>query len=104
MRDEQLYAKFSKCEFWLSSVTFLGHVISGDGISVDPAKVAAVQDWPRPSTPTEIRSFLGFAGYYHRFVQGFSSIAFPLTQLTQKEVSFQWTPDYEASFERLKDC
>jgi hypothetical protein len=102
LREHQLYAKFSKCEFWLDKVHFLGHVISGDGISVDPAKIEAVLDWERPKTVTEIRSFLGLAGYYRRFVQDFSSIAAPLTRLTRKRVRFIWTENCEQSFTELK--
>ena len=103
LREKQLFAKFSKCEFWLKEVAFLGHVVSGDGIKVDPKKTEAVKNWPRPLTSSEIRSFLGLAGYYRRFVQGFSSIASPLTRLTQKKVKFQWSDDFERSFQTLKD-
>ena len=81
LRREQLYAKFSKCEFWLDSVAFLGHVVSKEGIQVDPKKIEAVIDWPRPTTVTEIRSFLGLAGYYRKFVQDFSRIVAPLMVL-----------------------
>ena len=104
LREHQLYAKFSKCEFWLPSVAFLGHVVSKEGISVDPKKVEAVQNWPRPTTVTEIRSFLGLAGYYRRFVKDFSRIAAPLTKLTQKNVKFVWSEQCEESFQRLKEC
>ena len=104
LREHQLYAKFSKCEFWLDSVAFLGHVVSREGIQVDPKKIEAVMDWQRPTTVTEVRSFLGLAGYYRRFVQDFSRIAAPLTRLTQKNVRFQWTEACEASFQKLKDC
>ncbi|XP_073291065.1 uncharacterized protein [Primulina huaijiensis] len=102
LREEELYAKFKKCEFWLESVTFLGHVISVAGVSVDPKKVEAISDWPRPRNVTEIRSFLGLAGYYRKFVEGFSSIVIPLTKLTQKNSKFQWSEKCEHSFETLK--
>ncbi|XP_070057468.1 uncharacterized protein [Nicotiana tomentosiformis] len=104
LREYRLYAKFSKCEFWLDSIAFLGLVISKDGIMVDPKKIEAVQKWPRPTSPTEIRSFLGLAGYYRRFVQDFSKIAAPLTKLTQKNARFQWTGECEKSFQKLKMC
>ncbi|XP_070018160.1 uncharacterized protein [Nicotiana sylvestris] len=89
LREQKLYAKFSKCEFWLESVAFLGHVVSGEGIKVDPKKIEAVQSWPRPTSVTEIKSFLGLAGYYRRFMQGFLSIASHLTRLTQKGAPFR---------------
>ncbi|XP_057416627.1 uncharacterized protein LOC130711144 [Lotus japonicus] len=104
LREKQLFAKFSKCEFWLDTVAFLGHVVSKDGISVDPSKVEAVQNWPRPTTVKEIRSFLGLAGYYRRFVKDFSKLASPLTRLTQKKVEFQWSNACEKSFQKLKEC
>lgn len=102
LKDKQLYAKLAKCEFWLGEVQFLGHVISSEGISVDPAKVAAVLQWEQPKTVTEIRSFLGLAGYYRRFIEGFSKIAGPLTQLTRKDHPFVWTEKCENSFQQLK--
>ncbi|XP_073017913.1 uncharacterized protein [Primulina eburnea] len=102
LREKELYAKFKKCEFWLKSVTFLGHIISAAGVSVDPKKVEAIMDWSRPKNVTEIRSFLGLAGYYRKFVEGFSSIAIPLTKLTQKNSKFQWNEECEQSFETLK--
>jgi hypothetical protein len=77
--DHQLYAKFSKCAFWLKEVSFLGHIISFEGIIVDPSKVQEVLDWKSPRSVTQIRSFLGLAGYYHRFIPNFSKIAKPMT-------------------------
>ncbi|XP_058726547.1 uncharacterized protein LOC131597904 [Vicia villosa] len=85
LKDNKLFAKFSKCEFWLETVSFLGHVISGDGIAVDPSKISAVLQWEPPKTVTKIRSFLGLAGYYRGFIEGFSNLALPLTQLTRKD-------------------
>ncbi|KAH9705011.1 Endonuclease [Citrus sinensis] len=104
LRQKQLYAKFSKCEFWLDKVVFLGHVISAEGIYVDPQKIEAVVNWERPTNVTEVRSFLGLAGYYRRFVEGFSKIAIPLTRLTRKNAKFQWNDDCEKSFQELKAC
>ncbi|XP_058775479.1 uncharacterized protein LOC131649738 [Vicia villosa] len=103
LREKQLFAKFSKCEFWMSEVKFLGHVISGDGVAVDPSKVEAVINWERPKNATEVRSFLGLAGYYRRFIMGFSKLALPLTRLTRKEVSFEWNLECEKSFRKLKE-
>ena len=84
LRDHQLYAKFSKCDFWRREVKFLGHVVTTEGINVDPVKVEAVVNWQRPKCIFDIRSFLGLAGYYRRFIKGFSSIALSLTRLTRK--------------------
>ncbi|KAD4385652.1 hypothetical protein E3N88_25821 [Mikania micrantha] len=102
LKEERLYAKFSKCEFWLREVQFLGHVINSDGIHVDPAKIEAINNWDVPTTPTEIRSFLGLAGYYRRFISNFSKIALPLTKLTQKSEPFVWTQKQEEAFQTLK--
>src|SRR5262249_34145160 len=104
LRDNQLYAKLSKCEFWLDRVGFLGHIVSKEGIQVDPQKVEAVSNWPRPTNVTEIQSFLGMAGYYRRFVKDFSKIAAPLTKLTRKQVRFEWDDSCEQSFQKLKEC
>jgi hypothetical protein len=82
LRENQLYGKLSKCEFWLDKVTFLGHVISRESICVDPNKVEAVVKWERPTNVTKMRSFLGLAGYYRRFMEGFSRLATSLTRLT----------------------
>jgi hypothetical protein len=98
LRQHQLYAKFSKCEFWKSTVEFLGHVLSADGVAVDPAKVTAVQNWQAPKSVTQIRSFLGLAGYYRRFIENFSKIAKPMTTLLKKDEKFTWSPACESSF------
>jgi hypothetical protein len=102
LRSNQLYAKFSKCEFWLTEVAFLGHVISAGGVSFDPGKVKDVLNWITPATVSEIQSFLGLAGYYRRFIKDFSRIAKPMTKLLEKNKAFEWTKECQASFEELK--
>ncbi|GKA35128.1 putative reverse transcriptase domain-containing protein [Tanacetum coccineum] len=102
LKKEELYAKFSKCEFWIPKVQFLSHVIDSEGIHVDPAKIESIKDWTSPKSPTEIRQFLGLAGYYRRFIEGFSKIAKPMTKLTQKKVKFVWGDKQEAAFQLLK--
>ncbi|XP_074360224.1 uncharacterized protein LOC141700317 [Apium graveolens] len=102
LRKKQLYAKFSKCEFWLRRVSFLIHVVSEEGISVDPSKIEVIMNWERPKTVTEIQSFLGLAGYYRKFVQDFSKIAGPLKNLTRKDVKFVWSEECEQIFNELK--
>ncbi|GJX33768.1 putative reverse transcriptase domain-containing protein [Tanacetum coccineum] len=101
-KKEKLYAKFSKCDFWIRIVQFLGHLIDSQGLHVDPAKIEAVKNWASPTTPTEVRQFLGLAGYYRRFIQGFSKIAKPLTKLTQKNKKYIWEKDQETAFQLLK--
>jgi hypothetical protein len=103
LRDHHLYAKFSKCEFWLDTVKFLGHTISGDGISVDPSKVQEVMDWKPPTSVHQIRSFLGLAGYYRRFIPDFSRIAKPMTELLKKGVKFSWDQKCDDAFHILRD-
>jgi ribonuclease HI len=102
LRSNQLYAKFSKYEFWLTEVAFLGHVISVGGVSVDPGKVKDVLNWMPPTTALEIQSFLGLAGYYCQFIKDFSKIAKPMTKLLEKNKAFEWTTEYQASFEELR--
>ncbi|KAA3483466.1 DNA/RNA polymerases superfamily protein [Gossypium australe] len=102
LRDNQLYAKFSKCEFWLKEVSFLGHVILASGIRVDPSKISAILDWKPPQNVSMVRSFLGLAGYYRRFVKAFSMIASPMTKLLQKDVNFVWSERCQKSFDQLK--
>ena len=98
LRDHQLYAKFSKCEFWFTKVRFLGHVVSASSVSVDPKKVKAVMSWERPKSVFEIRSFLGLAVYYRRFIEDFSRLAALMTRLTRKEVKFDWDDRCEEAF------
>ena len=102
LRGHVLFAKYSKCHFWEREVRFLGHVINENGIGVDPDKVRAVEEWKRPETVSEIRSFLGLAGYYRRFIEKFSVLAAPLTRLTKKDVKFVWCEKCEVSFLELK--
>ncbi|GKB17618.1 putative reverse transcriptase domain-containing protein [Tanacetum coccineum] len=102
LKKEQLYAKFSKCKFWIPKVQFLGHVIDSRGIHVDPAKIESIKDWASPKTPTEIRQFLGLAGYYRRFIEGFSKIAKSMTKLTQKGIKFDWGEKEENAFQLIK--
>ncbi|GJZ98811.1 putative reverse transcriptase domain-containing protein [Tanacetum coccineum] len=103
LKKEKLYAKFSKCEFWLREVQFLGHVINGNGIHVDPSKIEAVKNWEAPRTPYEVRSFLGLAGYYRRFIENFSKTAKPMAILTRKSKTFDWGGEQERAFQTLKD-
>jgi len=98
LREKKLFAKFKKCEFWLEEVAFLGHVVSKDGLAVDPAKVQAVVEWEMPTSVREIRSFLGLARYYKRFIEGFSSLSGPLTVLTRKNVTFVWNDNVKPVF------
>ena len=102
LRDHQLYAKFIKCEFWLTEVRVLGHVVLAPGVSIDPEKVEAVMNWERPKSIFKIRNFLGLAGYYKRFIEDFSRLAAPMTKLTRKEVKFEWNDLCERAFQELK--
>jgi hypothetical protein len=102
LRENKFYAKFSKCEFWLSEVAFLGHIVSKKGFAVDPSKVTAVKEWEPPKNVGEIHSFLGLAGYYRRFIENFSKIAKPMTELLKKEKKFKWTDESEKTFQELK--
>eukprot|EP00253_Pinus_taeda_P020204 PITA_20204 len=102
LREHQLYAKFSKCDFFKEEIQYLGHVITKDGIAVDPEKIKAIMEWPVPKDVADVRSFMGLAEYYRRFVEGFSKVAFPITSLQKKGKLFHWTPNCQKSFERLK--
>ena len=97
LRDHQLYAKFSKCEFWLTEVRFLGHVVLASGVSVDPEKVEVVMSWERPKSVFEIRSFFELAEYYRKFIEDFSRLAAPMTKLTKREVKFEWNDSWSHS-------
>jgi hypothetical protein len=102
LRSNQLYTKFSKCEFWLTEVAFLRHVISAGGISVDPSKVKDVLNWMPLMNASEICCFLGLAGYYRRFIKDFSKIAKPMTRLLEKNKDFDWTEECQVCFKELK--
>ncbi|WVZ76016.1 hypothetical protein U9M48_024021 [Paspalum notatum var. saurae] len=102
LREHQLYVKFSKCAFWLREVSFLGHILSEKGVAVDPSKVEDVLNWKQLEIVTEIRSFLGLAGYYRRFIKDFSKTAKPMTSLTKKNAKYLWDPKCEEAFTSLK--
>ncbi|GKE43593.1 retrotransposon protein, putative, ty3-gypsy subclass, partial [Tanacetum coccineum] len=102
LKKEQLYAKFSKCDFWLDSMQFLGHVIDSKGVHVDPSKIKAIKNWVAPTTPTEVRQFLGLVGYYQRFIEGFSLNSKQLTKLTQKNKKYEWGEEEKEAFQMLK--
>ncbi|GJR97409.1 putative reverse transcriptase domain-containing protein [Tanacetum coccineum] len=98
LKKEKLFVKFSKCEFWLQEVHFLGHVVNSNGIHMYPSKIEAVKNWKVPKSPSGIRSFLRLAGYYRRFIINFSKIAKPLTLLTQKNQKYEWAKEQEEAF------
>ncbi|GKG02471.1 hypothetical protein Tco_0310107, partial [Tanacetum coccineum] len=98
LKKERLYAKFSKCDFWLDLVQFLGHAIDRSGVHVDPAKIKAIKSWAAPTTPTKVRQFLGLAGNGMRFIEGFSLISKPLTKLTKKNKKYEWGEEKEEAF------
>eukprot|EP00253_Pinus_taeda_P020294 PITA_20294 len=102
LREHQLYAKLSKCDFYKEEIQYLGHVISKEGIVVDPEKIKTILDWPVPKDVADIRSFMGLARYYRRFVEGFSRVAYPITSLQKKGRTFRWSSECQQSFERLK--
>ena len=105
LRSNELYVKLSKCEFEQPEVKFLGHIISREGIKPDPKTVTVVQDWPKPTSITEIRSFLGLANYFRKFIQGYSTLAAPLTKLTRNDGSMeQWNEACDKAFQGLKDA
>jgi hypothetical protein len=102
LREHQLYAKFSKCDFFQKQIHYLGHVISEEGVAVDPDKIRSIMEWPTPKDISDIRSFMGLAGYYRRFIKGFSNIGCPITSLQKKGDEFMWTQECEERFQSLK--
>jgi hypothetical protein len=102
LREHQIYAKFSKCDFFQKQVHYLGHVISNEGIALDPNNIRSIMEWPTPKDLSDIKSFMGLAGYYRRFIKGFSKIDFPITALQKKGVKFTWTSKCEERFWELK--
>ena len=102
LKEHELYAKYSKCEYWLHEISFLGHIVSAGGVAEDPSKVEAVLEWKQPTSVTEVRSFLGLAGYYRRFIEGLSKLSRPMTHLLKKEKKYEWTEACEKSFQELK--
>ena len=103
LREHQLYTKVSKCDFYRDRIQYLGHVISKEGISVDPEKIVAIMNWPTPRNVTYVRSFMGAIGYYRRFIKGFLKVAHAITSLQKKGIKFEWTSRCEESFEQLKN-
>jgi hypothetical protein len=103
LHDNQLYAKFSKCDFWLKEVAFLGHIITNGGIKVVPGKISVILNWKQSTDVSKIKSFLGLAGYYRRFIEGFSKIVKPLTSLLEKGKEFKWDEACQKCFEELKE-
>ena len=101
MKYKELYAKLSKCEFWLKYIAFLGHIVSTDGIRVDTQNIKAVQSWHIPTSPMDVSSFLGLDGYYRRFFEGFLSISCLFTKLTHKKVKIQWPEAYDQILQEL---
>ena len=103
LKEHKIFSKYSKCEFWLRSIAFLGHIMSSEGIEVDQKKIEVVRNWPRPLAPIDFRSFLGLFGCYKRFVDGFESVAYSLATLTQKKVMFEWLEACKRSLQEFKE-
>ena len=103
LREHQLYAKLSKCDFYRDRIQYLGHIISEEGIYVDAEKIEVIMNWPIPRNVTDVRYFMGLAGYYRRFIEGFSRVAHAITSLQKKGTKFEWTLKCEESFQQLKN-
>jgi hypothetical protein len=102
LKEHQLYAKFKKCVFWLKEIQFLGHVLSANGIAVDPSKIKDILEWKPPTTVHQVQSFLGLAGYYRRFIPDFSRLVKPITSLLKNDSKFNWSSKCNEAFEQLK--
>ena len=103
LREHQLYANLTKCDFYRDRIQYLGHIISEEGISMGPEKIEAIMNWPTPRNVTDVRSFMGLVGYYRRFIEGFSKVAHAIPSLQKKGINFQWTLKCEESFQWLKN-
>ena len=103
LREHQLYAKLSKCYFYQGRIHYLAHIIYEEGVTVDPEKIRAIMEWSTPKNVSEFRSFMGLAGYYWRFIEGFSKLAHPITSLKNKGLIFDWTSKCEDNFQKLKE-
>ncbi|KAK8684243.1 hypothetical protein V6N13_040273 [Hibiscus sabdariffa] len=104
LREEKLFGNLEKCVFCTNKLTFLGYIVSSKGVEVDPEKIKAIQEWPRPTSITQVRSFHGLASFYRRFVPNFSSITAPLTGIIKKNSTFSWGNEQEEAFLNIKDC
>ena len=103
LKEHHLYENMRKCDFYRDIIKYLSHIISEEGISMDPKKIEAITNWPTPRNVTDVRSFMGLAGYYRRFIEGFSKVAYAITSLQKKGVKFEWTSKCEESFQWLKN-
>ena len=103
LQEHKLYVNFSKCSFYQSNIHYLWHVISDEGLAMDPTKVEAIMEWPKPMNVPEVHSFMGLVGYYRRFINGFSKIANLITELQKKNKKFVWTEKCAEAFQRLKE-
>ena len=99
LKEHQLYAKVRKCDFYRDRIQYLGHIISEEGISMDPENIESIMNWPTPRNVTYVRSFMGLVGYYRTFIKGFSKVAHSITSLQKKGIKFEWTPRCHKRFQ-----